>query len=160
MRSPIILILSFLLFSCDEDPITIDDGGIEVETVSASFKGIIVDTSGDPITSVLVEIGNEEIYTGTDGLFEISDVSVLATNAVVKASRSLEFDAFRTVQPIEGHEHYIRIEMMRRGSSRTVNAATGGAVTFGSDFDIIFPPNAIETAEGVAYEGDVRIYSK
>jgi Carboxypeptidase regulatory-like domain len=171
-RSIFFVSLSALLFatSCErtEIPVTPDPaptnpvGGSvnDAAQVTASVSGIVLDESNAPIANALVTSGTVNTTTNTNGMFIFQNISLSKGNGNVTVVKAGYFKGIRSFKTTEGKNHTVRIQLMQRVLSGTVNAAAGGTITSNGGAIIIFPANAFVTSTGAAYTGTVSVYSR
>jgi hypothetical protein len=79
-----LLLLLLLLFSCkNETYIDIDDSNPTPEsnfnfgsTVQRNFQGVVLDTSGNPVSGATVTIGSSTVQTNFKGFFTFKNAEV------------------------------------------------------------------------------------
>ncbi|MBQ0785915.1 MAG: carboxypeptidase regulatory-like domain-containing protein, partial [Oceanihabitans sp.] len=118
MTKPKIYSLLFLflsLISCTDEPIdfsisSVDPGGISPQeflqnfgsNMEARFMGKVVNVSNEPISGVVVQVGNTTALTNDQGVFSVENVSVQEKFAYLKATKAGYIDGSRSLTPKEG----------------------------------------------------------
>jgi Carboxypeptidase regulatory-like domain len=128
--------------------------------VTASVSGIVLDETNAPIANAVVTSGTANTTTNTNGMFIFQNISLSKENGNVTVVKAGYFKGIRSFKTTEGKNHTVRIQLMQRVLSGTVNAAAGGTITSNGGATIIFPANAFVTSTGVAYTGTVSVYSR
>jgi Carboxypeptidase regulatory-like domain len=128
--------------------------------VTASVSGIVLDETNAPITNAVVTSGTATTTTNSNGMFIFQNISLSKENGNVTVVKAGYFKGIRSFKTTEGKNHTVRIQLMQRTLSGTVNAAAGGTITSNGGATIIFPANAFVTSTGAAYTGTVSVYSR
>jgi hypothetical protein len=128
--------------------------------VTASVSGIVLDETNAPIANAVVTSGTATTTTNNNGMFIFQNISLSKENGNVTVVKAGYFKGVRSFKTTVGKNHTVRIQLMQRVSSGTVNAAAGGTITSNGGATIIFPANAFVTSTGAAYTGTVSVYSR
>ena len=128
--------------------------------VTASVSGIVLDESNAPIANAVITSGTATTTTNNEGLFFFNNVSLSKENGSVTVVKAGYYKGIRSFKTTVGKNHTIRLQLMQRTLSGTVNAAAGGSVAANGGATIVFPANAFVTALGAAYTGTVNVYSR
>jgi hypothetical protein len=167
-----LIVLSTLIFTIGckrtEIPVTPDPtptnpiGGVvnDATQVTASVSGIVLDETNAPIANAVVTSGTATTTTNTNGMFIFQNISLSKENGNVTVVKAGYFKGIRSFKTTEGKNHTVRIQLMQRTLSGTVNAAAGGTITSNGGATIIFSANAFVTSTGAAYTGTVSVYSR
>jgi hypothetical protein len=172
LKSIAVLSVLVLFFSTSckrtEIPVTPDPtptnptGGVvnDATQVTASVSGIVLDETNAPIANAVVTSGTASTTTNTNGMFIFQNISLSKENGNVTVVKAGYIKGIRSFKTTEGKNHAVRIQLMQRALSGTVNAAAGGTITSNGGATIIFPANAFVTSTGAAYTGTVSVYSR
>jgi hypothetical protein len=128
--------------------------------VLASVSGIVLDESNVPIANAVVTSGTTTTTTNSNGMFIFQNISLSKENGSITAVKAGFFKGVRSFKTTEGKNHTVRLQLMQRVLSGTVNAATGGTINSNGGATIIFPANAFVTSTGAVYTGVVSVYSR
>jgi hypothetical protein len=128
--------------------------------VTASVSGIVLDESNVPVANAVVTSGVATTTTNSNGMFIFQNISLSKENGSITAVKAGYFKGVRSFKTTEGKNHSVRLQLMARVLSGTVNAATGGTITSNGGATIVFPANAFVTNTGTAYTGTVSVYSR
>jgi hypothetical protein len=128
--------------------------------VTASVSGIVLDESNVPVANAVVTSGVATTTTNSYGMFIFQNISLSKENGSITAVKAGYFKGVRSFKTTEGKNHSVRLQLMARILSGTVNAAAGGTITSNGGATIIFPANAFVTSTGTAYTGVVSVYSR
>jgi hypothetical protein len=132
----------------------------DLPQVTASVSGIVLDESNTPLSGAFVTSGTATTTTNTNGMFILNNISLSKENGSVTVVKAGYFKGIRSFKTTAGKNHSVRLQMMARVLSGTVNAAVGGTITSNGGANIIFPANAFVTSAGAAYTGTVNLYSR
>ncbi|MDZ7706228.1 MAG: carboxypeptidase regulatory-like domain-containing protein [Trueperaceae bacterium] len=130
-----------------------ENGG---EPSTGSVSGRVVDTDGNDISSVTVNINGNEVQSNEQGFYSISGVSVGSKLATFSAS------GFATTQErfevIEDRSSFLETVMLAVDVQGSVDAAAGGEV-FSSDGrgGVRIDANTVVDENGNAYSGTVNV---
>jgi hypothetical protein len=128
--------------------------------VTASVSGIVLDESNVPVANALVTSGTATTTTNTNGMFIFSNISLSKENGSVTVVKAGYFKGVRSFKATAGNNHTVRIKLMAKALSGTVNSAAGGTITSNGGATIAFPANAFATVTGAAYTGTVKVFSR
>jgi hypothetical protein len=164
------LILLVLISSCKrtEIPVTPDSipttnaGGVvdDLAQVTASVSGIVLDESNAPIANAVVTSGVGTTTTNSNGMFILNNISLSKENGNVTVVKAGYFKGIRSFKTTAGKNHSVRLQLMARTLSGTVNATNGGTINANGGATITFPAAAFVTSAGAAYTGTVSVYSR
>ncbi len=132
----------------------------DLPQVTASVSGIVLDESNVPIANAVVTSGTASTTTNTNGMFIFQNISLSKENGSVTVLKAGYFKGIRSFKTTEGKNHSVRLQLMQRVLSGTVNAASGGTINSNGGATIVFPANAFVTSTGAAYTGTVSVYSR
>ena len=156
--------VSLLLFSCHKEVSNIDSNGFtlpDFETkVSSSVSGFVTDENNAPVMGTAVSAGNGTATTDKYGYFEIKNVQVVKSAAVVTVNKPGYFKGIKTYIAQEGKSVFFRIKMIPKSIAGTINASTGGNVTLTNGLVIALPANGVvNAATNTTYSGTVSVAS-
>lgn len=166
-----ILFLSICIFaiSCQKDFTIepIDNGsGIpvivvdDVTKVNASVNGVVLDEGNLPIANATVTCGGSTSVTNAMGIFYFKGVDISKNNGSVTVTKSGYFKATRCFITVAGKSHHLKIQLLAKSVSGTLDAATGGTVTLNGGATIVFPANAFVKANGTPHTGTVKVLAR
>jgi hypothetical protein len=145
------------------DPIpTTNAGGVvdDLAQVTASVSGIVLDESNTPIVNAVVTSGVGTTTTNSNGMFILNNISLSKENGNVTVVKAGYFKGIRSFKTTAGKNHSIRLQLMARILSGTVNATNGGTINANGGATITFPAAVFVTSAGAAYTGTVNVYSR
>lgn len=128
--------------------------------VKASVSGIVLDETNKPIANAIVTSGAATTITNTNGIFSFNGISLSKENGSVTVVKAGYFKGVRSFKTIADKNNAVRIQLMPRALSGSVNAATGGLIDANGNATINFPANAFVTSTVAAYTGAVKVYSR
>jgi hypothetical protein len=132
----------------------------DLTQVTASVSGIVLDESNVPIASAAVTSGAATTTTDSNGMFIFQNISISKENGSVTAVKAGYFKGVRSFKTTPGKNHTVRLQLMQKVLSGTINAAAGGTINSNGGATIIFPAAVFVTSTGAAYTGTVNIYSR
>jgi hypothetical protein len=126
--------------------------------VVSSASGFVTDENNAPVIGASVKLGSGTTTTDKYGFFEIKNVEVVKTAAVVTVTRSNYFNGIKTYMAAEGKAAFFRIRLIPKTLAGTVSGSTGGVVTLTNGLKLSFPANAVMTeTNGAVYTGTVHV---
>lgn len=167
-RNFLMLSLAFLFaaYACSDD----DGNGITqpepitpdlTEKIKTSVAGFVSDENGNPVLYASVVAGDEQATTDEFGYFQISDASVAKVAGQVQVTRSGYFDGYKTFLPQEDKETFIRLTLLTRSTTGTIDAIEGGSATTTDGSKITLSANSTVTADnGAGYTGQVQVSAR
>ena len=132
----------------------------DLTQVTASVSGIVLDESNAPISSAVVTSGGATTTTNSNGMFIFQNISLSKENGSVTVVKAGYFKGIRSFKTTTGKNHTVRLQLMQKVLSGTVNATAGGTINSNGGASIIFPAAAFVTGTGAAYTGTVNVYSR
>ena len=132
----------------------------DLTQVIATVSGIVLDENNAPIASAVVTSGGATTTTNSNGMFIFQNISLSKENGSVTVVKAGYFKGIRSFKTTTGKNHTVRLQLMQRVSSGTVNTAAGGTITSNGGANIVFPANAFVTSTGAVYTGTVSVYSR
>jgi hypothetical protein len=156
-----------LLFSCRKDQAheeyTGDPNVIKPDftiQVIAHVAGFVTDENNKPVYNAQVIAGSKQTATDEYGYFSIRDVSLPKTAGLIKISQTGYFPGYKTVQPQTGKESFVRVQLLPKAITGSIDAAGGGSVTLTSGVRVLLPANGVVLATGGGpYSGPVNVYT-
>lgn len=132
----------------------------DVTQVFANVSGIVLDESNAPVAGAVVTSGTATAVTNAIGMFSLVNISLSKNNGSVTVTKPGYFKGVRSFKTSAGKDHQVKIQLMQKLLSGTVNGATGGTINSNGGAVINFPANAFVTTAGAAYSGTVNVYSR
>lgn len=141
----------------DPDPITPDLAA----KISASVSGFAMDEAGEPVQYASVTVGDQQSTTDEYGYFSLSNVSVPKFAGQVKITKAGYYEGYKTFHPQENKEAFVRLQLLTRTATGTVEATTGGTASTGDGAQVMLPANGV-VAVGTTtpYTGTVYVNSR
>ena len=136
--------------------------GIDFTTkVSSSVSGFVTNENNLPVQSATVKVGSVTTTTNRYGFFEVRNVQVVKTAAIVTVVNVGYFNGIKTYLAEEGKLAFFRIKLLPKTNIGTFAASTGGTVTSANNVKITLPSNAVVNATtNAAYTGVVSVSAK
>ena len=153
-----------LFFSCQKE-LSIENGSVVVVTppdlstkVKSSVSGFVTDESDAPVMGASVQFGTSTTTTDKYGYFEVKNVDVVKTAALVTVNMPGYFKGIKTYIAEAGKSAFFRIKLIRKTTVGNINGASGGNVTLANGMSITLPAGAIVNAStNAAYTGTVNV---
>ena len=164
----IFLFLILLVFACtDIDEVTVTQETPQpdvfenydpvIRNVSASVLGFIVDENDDPVSGADIKLGAFNTSTDEFGHFFFDNVNINARGSIVQVEKSGYFDGSRRFFPVENTDNRVKIQLIRKDFNQSFTAENGGTVNVDGGASIVFDSDAIKTADGSPYNGEVFV---
>lgn len=156
-----LLLLISIMASCNNDD---DNSGSEGSSdfnynqgnsVNRNFHGLILDTSGNPVSNATVSVGSTSVQTNSNGLFTIENASVKEKFAHVKVSKAGFINGSRVLIPTSG-DNRINIMLIPNTPTATVNSGVASEVNLPNGTKVKFDGSFVD-ASGNAYSGTVQV---
>lgn len=163
---PVLLLVLIALSSCrkEKDDLTLENTITHSDPtavyVNARLLGAVENEQGQPVSGAVVEVGNHQTTTNSEGLFLFDNVSLNKKGAFVHVSHSGHWQASRKVYPHHNGSHHTRLVLMPKQSAGQVNSASGGAVNLGNGLEMNFSADAFEDAAGNPFTGSVSVAAR
>ena len=160
---PFLAIALITLWSCQKD---VNDFGATptnlipdlTTKVNASVSGFVTDENNTAMSGATVTVGNRTTTTDQYGYFQVKNVDVVKTAAVVTVSKPGYFHGIKTFIAAENKAAFFRIKMILKNNAGAINASSGGNVTLTNGMIVALPSNAVvNAATGVTYNGMVNV---
>jgi len=157
-----VLLTALLLTGCKKnynDSLFINPNPPDLTTtVRSSVSGFVTDENDQAVNLATVQVGSATITTDKYGYFEVHNVDVVQTAAVVTVIKTGYFKGIKTYMAEAGKSAFFRIKLIPKINSGTVNGTAGGAITLSNGLSITIPANAVVNAtSNAAYTGTVNI---
>ena len=128
--------------------------------VTASVSGIVLDETNIPIQGAVVTSASATATTNIFGMFNFNNISLSENNGNVTVTKAGFFKGIRSFKTTANNLHQVKIQLMKKVLSGTINAVTGGTITSNGGASIVFPAAAFVTSAGVTYSGSVNVYTR
>lgn len=152
----LLLIFSMLiLVSCGDDIDEFVPDPIP-ENVTASVFGLVVDTDQNPVENAEVELEGYIVYTNALGAFQILNKK-MSKDAYVTIEKDGFFEGSRRFYPKNGGKSQVKVMLLEDATVYEFASSTGGLYEDPSGMKLNFPADAIQTASGVPYNGQVLL---
>lgn len=142
-------------------PIELSNYQPEVEDVTSSVIGIIIDEMGNPIPQAQVSLGNLSRLSDQSGLFQFDAVTMNAKGTFIQIEKEGYFLAGRRFYPKADSKSNIRIQLIEKVFNESFSSSEGATININGDGgSIVFEANSIKTNSGEPYNGTVWVASK
>ncbi|HMC99650.1 MAG TPA: hypothetical protein VKH37_05840, partial [Ferruginibacter sp.] len=156
-----------LFFSCQKE-LSLENGGggavvvtppdLTTKVTAASVSGFVTDENDAAMLNATVQVGANTVTTDKYGFFEVKNVQVVQTAAVVTVNKTGYFKGIKTWMANQGKSAFFRIKLIPKSIQGTINAATGGTVTLSNGASVTLLANGVvNAATSAAYSGTVNV---
>ena len=126
--------------------------------VNAAVNGFITDENGEAVEGANITGGTITATTDQFGYFKISTAAFAKSAGFIQVSKAGYFTGYRTFLPVEGKETFIRLQLIPKTNTGTVDAGAGGTVSTADGATVTLPANAVVVASNnTSYTGTVNI---
>lgn len=143
-----------------EEPIVLDGYEPQVELVTASVYGQIIDENGAGMDNVQINIEDNQTLTDNLGFFYLYDIQMNKLGAQIKAKKSGYVNGSRLFYPKDDSAIQVKIKMIPKVVGDAFNSRIGGTIEIDGGVEIEFEPEGIAFANGDPYEGNVNVVAK
>jgi len=126
-------------------------------TVTGGITGNVVDENNRPVKGATVTSGGNTTITDRYGAFRFSNINISKANGTVKVVMAGYFNAYRTFPAKTGVNHNVRIKLIPKTNSGNFSGTTGGTINLAGGVKLVMPADAVSTASGTAYSGQVNV---
>ncbi len=162
-----LLAVTMLFFSCQKNlsyEVFIPDPVIPADLstkVNSSVSGFVTDENNLPVLNASVKAGIATTTTNRFGYFEIKNVQVVQTAAVVTVTQPGYFKGIKTYIAPQDKAAFFRIKLLPKINAGTIAAATGGTATTANGLSVTLPENAVvKVSTNSAYSGNIKVAAK
>lgn len=151
----VLFTLILILEGCDEasvDPV-VPGGGSTNTTVA----GIVLDENKQPVSGATVTAHGNTMQTGAGGEFVFNNITVPEGRFFVNVTKSGYFNATKGEIPKSGDITTMKIVMMQKTVTHTVNSTTGGSADLTNGSKVELQPNSVVMQNGSPYNGTINM---
>jgi len=134
------------------DPV-VNGGG----NVNTTVTGIVLDENKAPIAGATVTASGNSVQTGAGGEFIFNNISVPSGRMFVNVTASGYFNASRSEIPNSGNVTQLKIVMLTKTVTHTINSTAGGSADLSNGSQVVIQPNSVVTQGGSIYNGTVNM---
>ncbi|MFN8278428.1 MAG: hypothetical protein U0T84_13170 [Chitinophagales bacterium] len=120
------------------------------------LHGTVVDQDMKPLTGAIVVFGSKT-FISNNGFYVFDEVTMNAGRQVVKASMPGYFEAAIGFEATQKASAQVRIVLVKKNLSGTVDATTGGTV--GSSAQVVLPAGGLQNSDGSAFSGTANLFT-
>jgi Carboxypeptidase regulatory-like domain len=157
------LLALLMIFGCRKneliDKVIIDEAPPVVLVVS-SFKGKVLDENGEPVAGARVSVYDASTTTNQNGLFELKYTKAPKGSALITVEKNGYFIGSSMSGNTSGGTQYVRVTMLAKGPSKTVDASAGGSLDYSNGMKITIAPNTLRRADGSLYSGQADVFAR
>ena len=152
-----------LLFGCRKNEIineTIIEENPPKVLVVSTYKGKVTDENDQPVAGARVTVLNNVTTTNALGLFEFINVKAPKTAALITAEKNGYYIGSVMSGSVSASRQYTRITLMKRENEQSLDALTGGTLSWPTGLKITIPPNSLRRITGSPYAGEVKVAAR
>ncbi|MEO6670105.1 MAG: hypothetical protein ABIN36_11555 [Ferruginibacter sp.] len=161
---PLIVLLSVAFFiSCQKDIDNVNTNPnpdpVDLDSkVNSSVSGYVTDENNVAVMNASVNVGSMSTMTDEYGYFEVKNVQVVKTAAVVTITKAGYFKGIKTYAAKADKAVFFRIKLIPKADAGTISSTSGGNVTLSNGLIIALPANGVvNAANSSAYTGNVHV---
>ena len=166
LKSLFFVLLILVVTSCEDDNWNSDNPPVQQSnfsenfgsSINARFFGKVVNEENNPVSDVLITIGNSMTTTDVNGIFSIENASVFEKFAYIKATKDGFIDGSRTLVPSNG-TNQVSIMLLSLTTVATINSGETSTVDLANGAQVVFEGNFINQ-QGASYSGEVKVVLK
>lgn len=160
------LFISILLFfSACQKEIRFGNSGsvpgtiINPSPVSGNLAGKVLDENNNPVAGATVRTGSQTVSTDARGLFRFNNAQLDKYASLVTVEKIGYFKSYRVFSASSG-TNYVKIKLIPRLLSGTIDAMMGGQITLPGNSRITLPAaSVIVQSTGLPYTGSIKIFA-
>jgi|GEM_PF-733588 len=165
-KLPILIIfcVAFLFMGCEkdvigeaEDPIIIQPEPTELKL--GNISGIVFDENNDPVENAIIEYSRETYATDVNGYFKIENTGASADGGLIKINKDGYFENFKFVFIETQQTSHLRVQLIEKDETNTLNGANGGVINIDGGGKITFPERSLVDENNISYEGEATIFT-
>ena len=122
---------------------------------NSDFFGRVVDLQNNPISGVMIEIGDSSTETDNNGIFILKNAQVYEKFAYVKAEKAGFINGSRALVPTTGVNH-VKITLLPMTVTETVNSGVVSTVSLGNGASVELT-GEYSLSDGSIHEGNVQV---
>lgn len=126
-------------------------------TFKNQIIGFVYDESGKPIQGAKVLGGNQTVITDNYGVFILNEAAFTGDFCYIKAEKNGYFFGSNTVYAQAGQKATTEITMQAKANQVAFAAAQGKEISLSNGSVVNFPANAVKTADGKPFTGNVNV---
>lgn len=131
------------------------------EKVNAGISGFIIDEQSKPLGAAVITAGTTVVTTDEYGYFRINNASLTKNIGLVKVSLPGYFTGYKTFTAKAGEAVFFRLMLLKKETTGTIAATSGGTVSTSDGVVVTLPANAVNDAvSGAAYAGTVHVSAR
>lgn len=156
-------LLALLLFGCRKNElinrVTIEEKPPVILVVS-SFQGKVLDENGQPVAGAQVTIFDATGTTDQKGLFKFQNIKAPRGAALVQVKKAGYFTGSAMSANTADGRQYVRVTLLEKGLSKTVNAGFPATLTWPDGLQVTFAPNTLRRTNGELYTGLAEVTAR
>ncbi len=152
-----------IFISCQKDvknevPAPVNETPDLSSKVNSSVSGFVTDENNAAVQGATVKAGTMTTSTDEYGYFEIKNVQVVKTAAVVTVTKPGYFNGIKTYGATADKAAFFRIKLIPKTNTGTIDAAAGGNVTLSNGLSVALPASGVVVASSnAAYTGPINV---
>jgi len=128
--------------------------------VQSSLYGVVKNDNGEGVEGAMIEIDGEMIRsTDVNGVFSTGSMQMNQYGTHIRVLKDGYFLGSKFVQPRDGKQSFIELELVTKSKSGEFNTVDGGTITANGNASIEFANNTVADKDGKEYTGKVNVYA-
>ncbi len=126
--------------------------------INAAVNGFITNENGEAVEAATITAGTATTTTDEFGYFKINTAAFAKSAGFIQVSKAGYFTGYRTFLPVEAKETFIRLQLIPKTYTGTVDSDAGGTASIAGGATVTLPANAVVIASNNSpYSGTVNI---
>ena len=132
----------------------------DINLVTGSIFGTVTNEANEPIEDAVVILGDQQYVTDQNGYFIIEEKELNANGTFLTVEKEGYFSGSRRFYPRNNSTNYVYVQLLDIKFAGWFDAEEGGRVIGVEGLEIVFPENAIQSANGELYTGEVAVAAR
>ena len=126
-------------------------------TFNATVSGFAVDEQGNAIKEAKITTGNKTTTTDDNGAFTLSNAPFTGDFCYIRAEKAGYFTGSSTITGKSGNKFQVTLTLIQQTNTQTYHSAQTAEIKLLNNAAVEFPANAVQTATGMPYTGEVKV---
>ena len=155
------------MISCHKDEFSTDTKIISdkftaevIEEIQSDIIGYVYNENNIPVVDAIVMTYSGSTKTNQHGVFIFKNAKMDRQGTYIKVIKNGYILGSDFVYPTTEATTYAYVKLLALDNDKTFDSKSGGTIAITGGGKVIFPVNAISSADGLAYEGKVKVTAK
>ena len=131
-----------------------------INQVTGTIFGTVTNEANEPIEDAVIILGDQQYVTDQNGYFIIEEKELNANGTFLTVEKEGYFSGSRRFYPRNNSTNYVYLQLLDIKFAGWFDAEEGGRVIGVEGLEIVFPENAIQSANGQLYTGEVTVAAR